>query len=468
MIVRNRFWMLVIMVLLTRMVSAQSPERFSFQSVVRNASGQVVSNQAVGIRLSVLQGSVSGSSVYVETHVRTTTSTGLITLEIGSGTPVTGSLGAIDWSKGPFFLKSETDPAGGSSYQLVGTTQLLSVPYSLFAQSASLKVSTLGDTLYSGKQYVIVPGLSNANGQGGSATGAALVVTQPVGSLTSVSVSLSGEVTSGGSSAVTSRGFCYATTGSPTTANNIISAGSGTGTFTASLTGLSPATTYYVRTYATNGSGTSYGNQLTFTTLGTAGQACAQGSTMTVNHTAGDVAPVTKSVTYKIIQTDITRASKCWLAQNLGADRQATSLDDFSQASAGWYWQFGQKRGYRHDGTSRTPNSWGSPAPDTSSWLSINDPCRLLLGQAWRIPTYMEYSYIQQILNTNSALFNSSLRIHYAGLLRDGSLRDIGIYGYYASNYYYSLGMLILGNNNQSAMWNPHFTDAVTLRCIQD
>jgi hypothetical protein len=447
---------------------AQSPERLNYQAVVRNASGSLVSNQATGMRISILKGTATGASVYTETHTKTSNANGLITLEIGGGTAASGNFNLINWGEGPYFIKTETDPTGGTNYLLVATSQLLSVPYSLFAQSASLKASSIGDTLFSGKQFVVVPGLSNANSQDNPANGTALVLTRPVSNLTSASVSLSGEVSNGGGSPVTSRGFCYSTTASPTTANNIVAAGSGTGSFTANLSGINPATTYYLRTYAVNASGTSYGNQVLFTTPGAVGQACAQGSTLTVTHTAGDVAPVSKTVTYKIIQTDITRESKCWLAQNLGADRQATSLDDYSEASAGWYWQFGQKRGYKNDGISRVPNTWGNPAPDTSSWLPSNDPCRLLMGQGWRIPTMMEYSFLLQNWNTNPVMFNSPLRFHYAGLLRDGGLKDIGIYGYYATNYYYSKGVLILGSNNQSVIWAPHHTDAISMRCIKD
>ena len=72
---------------------------------------------------------------------------------------------------------------------------------------------------------------------------------------------------------------------------------------------------------------------------------------MVLLHTAGTVAPVTKTVTYGTVLTDIGgTGSKCWITQNLGADQQATSATDATEASAGWYWQFGRKQGFKHDG----------------------------------------------------------------------------------------------------------------------
>ena len=113
---------------------AQAPQKFSYQAVVRDAGNNLISNHAVGVQISILQGSVNGVAVYVETQTVTTNVNGLMTLEIGSGTVVSGDFASINWASGSYFLKTETDPDGGTNYSIVGTQQLLSVPYALYAE----------------------------------------------------------------------------------------------------------------------------------------------------------------------------------------------------------------------------------------------------------------------------------------------------------------------------------------------
>lgn len=115
---------------------AQSPERMSYQAVVRNSADELVTGSNVGMQITLLQGSPTGIAVYIETHSPTTNANGLVSLEIGGGTVVSGSFAAIDWADGPYFLKTETDPTGGNSYSITGTSQLLSVPYALYAANS--------------------------------------------------------------------------------------------------------------------------------------------------------------------------------------------------------------------------------------------------------------------------------------------------------------------------------------------
>lgn len=119
-------------------IQAQAPQRMTFQAVLRDASDGLITNGSVGVRASVLQGSAAGTAVYVETHSATTNANGLATLEIGGGAPVTGTFAGINWGAGPFFLKTETDPSGGSAYSMTGVSPLLSVPYALFAANNSV------------------------------------------------------------------------------------------------------------------------------------------------------------------------------------------------------------------------------------------------------------------------------------------------------------------------------------------
>ena len=123
-------------------IFAQSPLKMSYQAVVRNSSNLLVANQAVGMQISILQNSNTGTAVYVETINTSTNANGLVTVEIGTGTVITGNLAGIDWSKGTYFIKTETDPTGGTNYSITGVTQLLSVPYALLS---NLSVKSLND-----------------------------------------------------------------------------------------------------------------------------------------------------------------------------------------------------------------------------------------------------------------------------------------------------------------------------------
>ena len=123
-------------VLLTATIFAQAPEKMSYQAVVRDANNDLVTDTQVGMQISILQGAVDGAPVYVETQTPTTNANGLVSVEIGGGTVESGDFTAIDWSAGPYFIKTETDPAGGTDYTITGTSQLLSVPYALYAKRA--------------------------------------------------------------------------------------------------------------------------------------------------------------------------------------------------------------------------------------------------------------------------------------------------------------------------------------------
>ncbi len=115
---------------------AQTPEKMSYQAVIRNSSNQLMTNTAVGMRISILHNNTSGPAVYVETQSPTTNANGLISIEIGSGNPLSGDFSAIDWGDGTYYLKTETDPTGGTNYSITGVSQLLSVPYALHAKTA--------------------------------------------------------------------------------------------------------------------------------------------------------------------------------------------------------------------------------------------------------------------------------------------------------------------------------------------
>ncbi len=142
-------------VLLTASVFAQAPEKMSYQAVIRNSSDALVTNTQIGMQISILQGSASGTSVYVETQTPTTNANGLVSIEIGAGTVVSGDFTTIDWANGTYFIKTETAVrAPLTSYTITGTSQLLSVPYALFAKNSS-GWSTNGDSVFTFKHLGI-------------------------------------------------------------------------------------------------------------------------------------------------------------------------------------------------------------------------------------------------------------------------------------------------------------------------
>ncbi|MCF8256716.1 MAG: tail fiber domain-containing protein [Flavobacteriales bacterium] len=133
--------------LIIHSASAQAPSGFTYQSVLRDANNDLIINTTVGTRISILQGSSSGTAVFVETHSQSTNANGLLTLQVGSGSVVSGTFGSIDWGNGPYFIKAETDPSGGTTYTISGTQQMMSVPYALYATTSGGSSPSSQDTL---------------------------------------------------------------------------------------------------------------------------------------------------------------------------------------------------------------------------------------------------------------------------------------------------------------------------------
>ncbi|GGE43047.1 hypothetical protein GCM10010832_23760 [Psychroflexus planctonicus] len=420
---------ILVSILMATNVFGQTPEKMSYQAVVRESANELVANTQVGMQLSILQGGDNGNVVYQETQTPTTNVNGLVSVEIGTGTVISGNFTTIDWSTGPYFIKTETDPTGGSNYNITGTSQLISVPYALYAKESGSSIpgpagedgddgvgitsttdnndgtftlnfsdgssfttsdltgpqgpigapgndgidgengddgvgitsttdnndgtftlnfsdgssfttsdltgpqgpigtpgndgldgedgedgvgitsttdnndgtftfnfsdgssfttsdltgpqgiassgNNTGDMLYwDGSEWVIVPVGSpgqvlqlNVNGTPEwMGSGYATVTTEPVTNIGPTEADFSGDVTSDGGSAVTERGFVYDTSPSPNLTDNVEIVGDGTGSFNTTITGLAIGQTYYVRAYATNNSGTIYGNEVSFQT----------------------------------------------------------------------------------------------------------------------------------------------------------------------------------------------------------
>jgi uncharacterized protein (TIGR02145 family) len=196
---------------LLNFVNAQTPPNaFNYSAVARNAAGQPIATTTIGIQITILKTSPTGASQYSENHFVNTDAYGLFNLVIGAGAVQSGSMATIDWSNDNYYLKVGMDAAGGTNFLTMGTTQLLSVPYAMYAKSAGsvsggsnfsgnyndltnaptnvssfnndagyltsenqqLSVSNTGDTLYlQNGGFVIIPGISAANSQGGGGNG---------------------------------------------------------------------------------------------------------------------------------------------------------------------------------------------------------------------------------------------------------------------------------------------------------
>jgi hypothetical protein len=296
------------------------------------------------------------------------------------------------------------------------------------------------------------------------------VTTSPISNITATSAVCGGNVTDIGGSKVSARGVCWNTIQNPTISDNITIDGEGSGVYTSHLTGLASNTKYYIRAYATNFAGTVYGTEDSLTTL----YLWTCGDQIIIDHIAGNIAPVDKTVVYSTV-TDIPgEETKCWINKNLGADYQASSISDPSESSAGWYWQFNLPRGYKHDGFTRTPNSpWNNSINENSDWLISNDPCAIELGDGWRIPTKTEWNNIDAASGWTewTGPWNSALKLHAGGFLNypDAELRNRGISGSHWSSTQvsYTNGWHLDFRSTNSGTYSNTKAFGLSLRCIK-
>jgi hypothetical protein len=345
---------------------AQIPQGFDYQATVRDGVGNTITNTYVGFKFHILQGGAGVSSSYSEFHYLPTDDLGTVHLTIGTGDVETGTFDQIDWSLGNYHLSVEVNT--GSGFVAMGTTQLMSVPFAMYALSSGdgsggtnlpqgtndgdllqwdsttnrwtvsssswhaflPEVSTINATnttalssivkgeiysdggatitskgvvwsenpdptvalatktdegggaapytssltnLLSSKTYYYRAYATNSKGTGYGTTyvlytmnGVASLSTGSVYNIGAFHATSEVSISEDGGAAITSKGLCWSTSPNPTLEDSFTEDGSGTGSFTSTMTGLSLATTYYVRSYASNAVGTYYGAPQTFTT----------------------------------------------------------------------------------------------------------------------------------------------------------------------------------------------------------
>jgi len=247
-------------------INAQAPQGFNYQATVRNSSGQLLLNQIVLVKFNILLNSATGDIVYSETQTANTDDLGQINLVVGQGTAPTGTFSTINWGSGSYYLGIELN--SGNGYVAMGTTQLLSVPYALYANSSGNSNfnfpngMNIGDTLnwkWNGSAWIPTSSVSTAQ--------LPVIATTLATNTLTPSPSSGGTITSDGGYSITSKGVCWSTSPNPTINDNSTNNGTGASNFTSILPNLLPITTYYYRAYATNSIGTGYGITYTFATL---------------------------------------------------------------------------------------------------------------------------------------------------------------------------------------------------------
>lgn len=326
--VLNLGLLLLVGLLFTNFSQAQPPQKMTYQVVVRDAQNNLVVNQQIGVRISIVKSSLNGTPVYIERHLATTNHNGLLTLSVGDGVPNPGSrMEDIEWSNNDYYIKSEFDLSGGTQYTIDGGQQLVTVPYAFFSGSADYNRlinrppdgSFTGDLLYwdaTDSSWHIVPVGSagqvltlNPNGvpqwystifnQNTPPT----IVTDSIFNVTGFTLNVLATITDPGTTGIISSGVCWSSSNPfPSIGNNHTTDGSSVGSFISLISGLKSATLYYVRAYATNSVGTSYGNVLTITTPTHCG---------TVSDIDGNV--------YNTVYI----GRQCWLKENLRTTRYA-------------------------------------------------------------------------------------------------------------------------------------------------
>ncbi|MFN8285370.1 MAG: hypothetical protein U0V74_01385 [Chitinophagales bacterium] len=132
---KNIYAYLLLLLVATTAV-AQAPQKFNYQAIARDAGGAILPNTSISVRFTIRDISETGPVLYQETQPLQTNQLGLFYTAIGIGPAGIGTFNAINWGSGPKFLQVEFDPAGGSNYLIVGSSQLISVPYALYAETA--------------------------------------------------------------------------------------------------------------------------------------------------------------------------------------------------------------------------------------------------------------------------------------------------------------------------------------------
>ena len=248
-------------------LQAQAPQGFNYQATVRNSSGDLIVNTNVYFKFNVIQGSQTAVPIFTETHYVPTDDLGQVNLVIGQGTANTGVFSELDWSQGSYYLGIELDT--GSGYVAMGTTQLLSVPYALYAESSGSSSSGFPSGGTEGQVLSIVSGVPTWTDLSGSTDSENLaeITTVEASEIDFESMTAGGNINDDGGFTIVSKGVVWSESPDPTPElETKTDEGGGASSFTSIITGLDEETEYFYRAYAITSAGTAYGSTYSFTT----------------------------------------------------------------------------------------------------------------------------------------------------------------------------------------------------------
>ena len=338
---------------ITLIVSAQAPQGFNYQATVRNSSGALIINQNVTFKFNIMLNSSTSVPVFSETHYVPTDDLGQVNLTVGTGTATTGTFSAINWSNGSYYLGIELNT--GSGFVAMGTTQLLSVPYALYANSAGIANTS---------NMIVSPS----------------VTTGAVSNLTIYNATLTATIANANLNQINEKGFAYSA--SPNPRRNGYGGGfqydvSASEPFEYTINDLAesflPNTTYYIRAYVvTENEVVVYGNQVSFTTLSAVYQ---NGNGLT--DVEGNQYP------------SVIINGKEWMQNNLNVTKYRNG-DIIPEVTDETQW------------ANLTTGAWRYIANDPAygklyNWYAVNDP-RGLAPQGWHVPTTNDFNYVVTFL----------------------------------------------------------------------
>jgi len=513
-------------------VWAQVPQQISYQSVIRDGNNKVIASSTVGIKISLLQGSATGSAVYVETHRKATNANGLVSLEIGTGTVLSGSFASINWANGPYLIKTETDPTGGTNYSAPGVFAMNSVPYALYAANGT--PGPKGDKGDIGAQGI--QGATGATGATGAvgATGAAGpkgdkgdtgaagpapagtgIVTVTSGSL-QTPAALTGDVTTTGGGLATTIGAGKVTNSMLAGSIDLTSKVTGVLPVANGGTGLSSTPAIgqidigngsgFTRARLTAGTGISITNASGAITIASTAvpSGTTSGDMLYWNGQAWVRVPNASSsgqILYSINNrpqwgpilgpTDVLnpKTGKIWMDRNLGAIQVATSSTDAQAYGDLFQWGRGADgHQLRNSPTTTARSNLDQPGngnfilASSSDWRSqqndnlwqgvngTNNPC----PSGYRIPTETELNEerVSWNINTSAGAFASPLKWTVTGVRSngDGVIFLDGSYGNAWSSTVNGDKAKVLGFNSTTTGlgFGDYRADGRPVRCIKD
>ncbi len=477
----KKIYLLLSFCLIHFITQAQSPQGIPYQSVIRNGSGNLLINQSVQVRFTIHDSTMSGNIVYQETHASNTSAAAMLILTIGQGTPVIGNFSTINWGNGAKFMQVELDAAGGSNYTDLGTQQMMSVPYALYAKSAG---SIGGINIPSGASQGQV--LTYCDGNYIWTTGGicpAAIVSLSCNTINNTGILVANYPANGVSCSISYSG------GNGGGYPEQIIASSGVNGLIATL--AAGTLIHGIGTLSFIITGIPIGAGSANFPLSIGGQNC----TLTLNVYPQPSYPIgsvfCNGVPTLVVDVINPATGKIWMDRNLGATQVATSITDTNAYGDLYQWGRGSDgHQCKNSATTTTlsssnqpghgnfivvsnsPIDWRSPQ-NNNLWQGVsgtNNPC----PSGYRLPTAAEFDTEQNSWSSSGATggYLSNLKLTLAGSRgsANGSLGSQGSIGYYWNSNVNNQFSMILNFSNccVDSYGNLQRATGISIRCIKD